>query len=464
MKKSNTFLSIISFVKLLFNYNFVIALEAIFQNKLRAVLTSLGIVCGVASVIAMLAIGKGAEQEIVEKMKLLGSKNIIITGLLSEQIEKKEQEASDDKSKSKSQGKEEKKKAIPGMKLRDFVNIEKVIPGIEIVSPEIELETTVMTYDKNKTNKIIGITNNYFAANNFKIADGSIFLEKHFLEAEPVCIIGPDISSKFFPGKVAIGQKIKCGNTWLKVIGVLEAKTISKTNLQNLGIRNYNEDILLPINSVLLRYQNQDLITKASLQRNRRSRRAPVKKEETPHQISRIVISVKDNKQIFQIAEIIGKMLQRKHNAVNDYEIIVPEQLLEQEQNTKRIFNIVLGAIASISLLVGGIGIMNIMLASVMERTKEIGIRLAVGAKQHDILQQFLLEAVSISLVGGIIGIIIGVSTSVLIEKTTEIKTILSYNSILLSFFVSISVGLIFGITPAKKASEQNPIDLLRYE
>ena len=157
-------------------------------------------------------------------------------------------------------------------------------------------------------------------------------------------------------------------------------------------------------------------------------------------------------------------MLIRRHNLVEDFEVIVPELLLEQERSTKRIFNIVLGVIASISLLVGGIGIMNIMLASVLERTKEIGIRRSVGAKQKDIMLQFLIEAVTISLTGGIIGIILGVSGSIIIEFVTDIKTIITPFSVLISFFVSISVGLIFGITPARKASLQDPIELLRYE
>jgi putative ABC transport system permease protein len=182
------------------------------------------------------------------------------------------------------------------------------------------------------------------------------------------------------------------------------------------------------------------------------------------HQLDRIIVQVNDSKELNSSTELLSRLLLRRHEEVKDYEITVPELLLKQEQRTKDIFNIVLGAIASISLLVGGIGIMNIMFASVMERIKEIGTRLAIGAKKKDIVVQFLAEAVLISVTGGLIGVIIGIVASLLITRFADILTIVTPMSVVISFVVSASVGVIFGYSPAKRASERDPIESLRYE
>jgi putative ABC transport system permease protein len=226
-------------------------------------------------------------------------------------------------------------------------------------------------------------------------------------------------------------------------------------------------DIYIPLSSLLLRYKNKAVITKGNIISGGDFVvffNDDDEKPEDPNQLDRIVVRVEDTGQMNTIAEVISRLLFRRHNKEIDYEIIVPELLLEQEQRTKSIFNIVLGAIASISLIVGGIGIMNIMLASVLERIKEIGIRMAVGAKKRDIMLQFLCEAVAISLTGGIIGILFGIGLSYIIEKATDIHTIVSGASVAVSFFVSISVGIVFGIMPARRAALQDPIVSLRYE
>lgn len=440
----------------IFIYNFLIASEAILQNKLRAVLTSLGIICGVASVIAMLAIGKGAEQEILEKMKLLGTNNIIIKPL---DLTKKSEVAEE----SNEQKKEEKNKYTPGLNLADVNSIED-LPNVDAVSPETVIETLALREGTKYNINLVGIQPDYFKTNSFNIKSGSNFLDKNLEFAEPVCIVGAGVRTKLFPTDDPIGKLIKCGHLWLKVIGVLEEKNISKENIQNLGIRNYNFEVYAPISTVLLRFKNRSLITKKDLASNRSSDEEDNNKDINLNQLDRIVVTVNKSENVTKLSDVIDRMLLRRHNEVKDYEIIVPELLLQQEQRTKQIFNFVLGAIASISLIVGGIGIMNIMLASVLERTKEIGVRLAVGAKQKDILLQFLSEAVAISLTGGFIGIIAGIAVSLIIESSTDIKTIVSPISVLISFFVSISVGLIFGIMPANRASKQHPIDLLRYE
>ncbi|MFC2130501.1 ABC transporter permease [Bacteroidota bacterium] len=440
------------------SYNFRIASEALFQNKLRSMLTSLGIICGVASVIAMLAIGKGAQQEILEKMKLLGTNNIIIKPL----DEEDKQQIIEDSEESDNEKQAQAKKYSPGLNLQDAESIKRVIPEVKSVSPEIIMESLALRHGFKRNVNLVGILISYFDINLFDLSEGNFFSDHQIQNSLPVCIIGSGIKTKLFAGDNPVGKSIKCGNNWLTVVGVIQERNISKENIQNLGIRDFNYDIYIPITTMLLRYKNRSLITKRDLASNRR--RSSSNEDEGFNQLDRLVVEVKDSKHIKATSEIISRMLNRRHHEVIDYEIIVPELLLEQEQSTRRIFNIVLGAIASISLIVGGIGIMNIMLASVMERTKEIGIRRAVGAKQNDILIQFLIEAVTISISGGVIGIIGGVVLSYLIESATEIITIISALSVFVSFIVSISVGLIFGITPARKASLQDPIDLLRYE
>ncbi len=436
-------------------YNFKISLEAMALNKLRATLTSLGIICGVASVITMLAIGKGAEQEILEKMKLLGTNNIIID---YKEIEKNNKNSNNEENDSK---KKKENNTYPfGLTLQDVKSIKKNIPNISNISPEI-IHSTTAIHKQNKLDvNLIGVTNHYFNVNPFHINLGNKFLDNHFKYASQVCIIGNDIQTKLFAGANPIGTYIKCGNISFKVIGVLKKKIITENNIKELNLRNYNLDIYIPINTMLYRFKNRSSITISDLGQEYEENNSEIKY----NQLDKIIVEITDNKLINQTAKAINKMLLRKHNYTQDFKITVPELLLEQEKNTKKIFNIVLGAIASISLIVGGIGIMNIMLASVLERTKEIGIRRAVGAKQKDILLQFLFEAISISISGGIIGILLGIALSYIIEYSTDIKTIISPFSVLLSFLVSITVGLIFGITPARKASQQDPIELLRYE
>lgn len=444
------------------SYNFKIASESIMQNKLRSILTSLGIIFGVASVISMLAIGSGAEQEILEKMKLLGTNNIIIQPLDAKKMEENKKNEENENSVS-DQKQVKNQKYSPGLTLSDVLAIKELFPSAKFVSPEITLELNAIFENKKRIVKLNGIDIDYFKINNFEISSGNNFNQYQFTNSESVCIIGNTIRTKLFPAVNPISKKIKVGNVWLTIIGVAAERRISKSNIELLNLRDFNNDIYIPINSMLLKYANRSQITKIDLDRGRNNDDDP-NSNINNNQLDKVTIHFDNNQNLNKYAEILNRLFQRRHNQVQDYEIIVPESLLEQEQNTKRIFNIVLGAIASISLVVGGIGIMNIMLASVLERTKEIGVRKAVGAKKLDIMQQFLIEAVVISLTGGIIGIILGITSSYLIEQLAQIKTIITFISIAISFIVSISVGLIFGIAPARKASSQDPIELLRYE
>lgn len=452
-------------------YNFDIALEAIQRNKLRALLTSLGIIFGVASVIAMLAIGSGAQQEVLSQMELLGTNNVIIQPTL-EQVEGLV--GQDD-------GDSESNKYSPGLTLHDIESIRNQVPEVEYISPEIIFESNFIRSARMRSGKIVGVNEDYFNINSFDVVEGQNFNQTHIDRAEPVCVIGYDVKTKFFPGENPIGKKIKVGNLWLTVVGVLNKKELSTENIERLGIRNYNLDIYAPVTTVLLRFKNRALVTKDDIEAGGGGSMfrgggmvvitggsSSSDEEETGmvnyHQLDKVIVRVSDSQFSVSIAEVLSRMLKRRHNGVVDYEIIVPEQLLQQEQRTKRIFNIVLSSIASISLIVGGIGIMNIMLASVVERYKEIGLRLAVGAQKRDIELQFLTESLALSIGGGLVGIFLGILFSFAIEWTAEIATLVSPFSIIISFGVALVIGVVFGYVPARRAAQQDPVHALRHE
>ncbi|MEJ7646579.1 MAG: ABC transporter permease [Chryseolinea sp.] len=444
--------------------NLFIAIEAVIANRVRSLLTALGIIFGVAAVIAMLAIGNGAQREILDQIKLVGVNNIVIKPVIEQQEEKIEAGA----------GKQEQKKYSPGLTIRDVRSIGKIIPGISMISPEIILETYVIRGGYRRSAKLVGVEPSYFDIFNFDLAAGQRFNKEQLRLGAPVCIIGNAIKSKFFPTDDPVGKNIKVGQHWLTIIGLLNERLVSKTSISKLGIRDYNMDIYIPLQAVLTRYRDRDKITSEQLRlESMRSQgnvfnESPNAENEAEkknyHQLDRLVIQVDATEKLTPTAEIISRLLERRHYGVVDYEIEIPELLLKQQQRTNDIFNYVLGAIAGISLLVGGIGIMNIMLASVLERIKEIGLRLSIGAKKSDVVQQFLFEAIMISVSGGLIGVLLGVSMALVVSEFANIPTVITFSSIVLSFGVAATVGLIFGIAPARRAASQDPIQSLRYE
>jgi putative ABC transport system permease protein len=445
--------------------NFYIAIEAVLANQVRSLLTALGIIFGVAAVIAMLAIGNGAQKEILEQIELVGVNNIIVEPVV-EQVEQSLGESED----------ENKNKFSPGLKLLDVESIKNNIPGVQKLSPEILLETYLIKNGVRRSSKLVGVEPEYFDVANFQLDDGKMFSDKQLEIGMPVCIIGKGIQTKFFPQENPIGKKIKVGSQWLEVIGVLKERYISEKAISNLGIRDYNMDVYAPIQTVLIRYINRDLVTGSGLKKNfssvswnGRGLTVTTNSEDNGqpqnyHQIDRLVVQVDQSERLNSTADVMARMLERRHFGVVDFEITIPELLLKQQQRTQNIFNIVLAAIAAISLLVGGIGIMNIMLASVMERIKEIGLRLSIGAKKSDIIQQFLFEAVMISVTGGLVGVLLGIILAYAVSSLADFPTSISFVSIVISFGVAATVGLIFGITPAKRAAEQDPITSLRHE
>ena len=440
--------------------NLDIAIEAVLANRMRSILTGLGIIFGVAAVIAMLAIGNGAQQEVIDQMKLVGVNNIVIKPV----IEQSEEALGSEEGSAQSE-----KRFSPGLNAQDLKAIKEVVSGINKISPEIILDTYLINNGIRRTAKIVGIEPNYFELFNFNLERGSNFSDYHLKHGSPVCIIGNSIKTKFFPFEDPIGKYLKCGNNWLKVVGILDKRVISSTSIQNLGIRDYNMDVYTPLQTVLIRYKNRSVITEQMLREanraaNQESTGNSSVEKKNYHQLDKLVIQVESTVMLTPIADIINRLLTRRHNETIDFEIEIPELLLKQQQRTNEIFNYVLGAIAGISLLVGGIGIMNIMLASVLERIKEIGLRMSLGAQQQDIINQFLFEAIMISVTGGIIGVILGVSFAFLVSILADIPTVITFSSIILSFGVAAAVGLIFGIAPARKAAKQDPIQSLRYE
>ncbi len=448
-------------------YILTIALEAVIANKFRSVLTALGIIFGVAAVIAMLAIGSGAKQEILEQMKLVGVNNIII--MPKKESAKKSSSDSED-----SKGKEAVEKFSPGLSLLDAKSIAEIIPSVAKVSPEVMYDASIIAEGVNTNGKVSGVTPDFFEVFNLRVEKGEMFNQEQMKEGKAVCILGSTIKNRLFPKKDPIGEYVKCGSVWLKVVGVLENRAVTTSLSEDMGINDYNKQIFAPINTILLRYRDRSVVTTAMVRGGGSSvvmgddffmsSFSEGDDANISNQIDKIVVQVTETSQINQTTEVINRMLKRRHAGVEDFVVQVPELLLKQEQRTKDIFNIVLGAIASISLIVGGIGIMNIMLASVMERTKEIGIRMATGATKKDVIFQFLSEATMISLSGGIIGIVLGVALAHIITSVTGILTIVSLSSIFISFGVSASVGIAFGYMPARKAAMADPVTSLRYE
>ena len=406
--------------------NIKISIEGLKTHKLRAFLTLLGIIFGVAAVVAMLSIGKGAQHEALEQIALLGINNIII---YDRPIEDEDEGA-------------DRSNLSRGLQLTDAKAIGEVNPLVDLVVPEKEITSDVLYNREQIEAKIVGTTPDFEQAMNYSAQRGGFFSFQDLDETRRVCVLGSGLKRKLFYFRDPIGKQIKIGTQWFTIIGVMENKALSTNSNSNLQVRDMNFDIYVPITSVLKRFTHMPFAS----------------------ELDRITVRVRESSQIRFAANIIKKVLDRRHNGVDDYHITIPVELLRQSQATQRIFNIVMGCIAGISLLVGGIGIMNIMLASVLERTPEIGIRRAVGATKKDIMGQFLFEAIVLTLSGGVVGVILGYGMTKIITFYADWRTIVSFSSVSLAFGVSATVGLLFGFYPARKAAIMDPIKSLRYE
>jgi len=405
----------------------LISLENLKVHKLRSVLTILGIIFGVGAVISMLSIGEGAKREALEKFKTLGVNNIIVR----------------DKNLSKKELEQVRAKFSRGLSLKDADAIKDIVPTIEYISPQAEFEIEAKYEDKSVKSTVVGVTPSFKDILNYHPQLGTFLSADHHDRSLRVCILGSEVVKNLFPVESPLGKKVKLDDQWFEVIGTMSSKTLFTETVGELAARNLNQDIYIPLSSFLSRF---------------------TKEEKLASEIDQLTVKVFNSDQLVESASIIRRILERRHHKNDDFDIVIPYELLKQEEKERRIYNMVLGSIAAISLLVGGIGIMNIMLATVLERTREIGIRRALGAKQNEILVQFLIEAVGLSFLGGFIGIILGISMSVFISSIAEFSTVITPISVFVAFSVSGAVGVIFGTFPARKAANVNPIEALRYE
>ena len=438
----------------LFLQSLVTGVEGIARNKFRAFLTSLGIIFGVASVITMLSIGKGAEKQILDQLKFLGTNNLIIRAVVDQDENKKANETE-------TTGEKETPKFSPGLTRKDGEEIAELFPHVEAVSMETHLPVQAIKGTTTMKVMLVGQSADFQKVNDFTMAKGNFFTAEQLEKAQPVCILGSAIAKRLFYAEDPLNKTIKCGNEWLKIVGVATEKKLSEEQIQSLRLRNFGNDVYIPLKTLLLRFKDRS-VTKDEAEFDFGEGNVPA--NPNYHQLDRIVVKTDDTERLNQLADLLSRYFLRRHNLVEDFEIEVPMHLMRQKEKTQDIFSFVLISIASISLLVGGIGIMNIMLASVMERTREIGIRLAVGATKRDITLLFLGEAVTLSIGGGLLGIFLGFVLSEGISRITEIPTVITLGSVILSFSVAATVGIIFGWYPASQAAKQDPVVSLRYE
>lgn len=387
----------------------------------------LGIIFGVASVITMLSIGEGAKREAIAKYQDLGVNNIIIRekSMTDEELE------------------EVRARFSRGLSLQDAEIIGEIVPGVINTASQAEINSEVRFADRSVKSTVIGITPAFIEMLNYNTERGSFISQDHYDRGLRVCVLGAGVASTLFRNEDPIGQMIKIEDQWMEVIGVLQSKTLFTETVGELAARDLNTDIYLPLSTFLNRFSPGNQLAS---------------------QIQQITVQMENSNRLVESSELIDAILLRHHFNNRDYNIVIPYELLKQEEKERQIYNFLLGAIAAISLIVGGIGIMNIMLATVMERTREIGIRRAVGARKADIMSQFVTEAVAISITGGIIGVILGVSLSMTVSLFTDINTYIMAYSVFIAFGFSVLVGISFGYLPAKNAANLKPIDSIRYE
>jgi putative ABC transport system permease protein len=404
-----------------------------FQNlllhKLRSLLTMLGMIFGVAAVIAMLSIGAGARQQAMAFIEQLGVRNLII-------------EAHEANS---WQDLQEARKNSPGLTLQDFRVIQATANDVVEATPRKRfIPTKVLPKPQGDLPVVYGIAANYQKIAGLRIVTGRFFDNPEADSAAPVAVLGEAARSALFAQEEAVGKYIKLNEQWLRVIGVVGPQMTSGAGVEGVSTQDLNNLIYIPLATAMLRLEDTRSFMK--------------------DEIDGIYLQLASADASPGTAEMVHGVLNVSHHGKNDYSILVPAELLAEQKRTQRVFNLVMVAIASISLLVGGIGIMNIMLANILERTREIGVRRAIGARRSDVVRQFLVEAVLISFVGGMLGIALGMTMSKTIAVLAGWSTVTSLPSIVLSFAFSVSVGLIFGLYPAMKAAKLDPVEAIRYE
>ena len=404
-------------------------LDNLLQHKLRSLLTMLGMIFGVAAVVSMLSIGAGAQQQVMAFIQQLGVRNLI--------VEAKEAANWPDLQKV--------RKVSPGLTFQDLRIIRTTLDGVAFSTARKRF-VPAKTFPKPQRDMptVYGVDAVYEGIANLRLAEGRFFTDEENAQAAPVCVLAEGAKTNLFGPRDVVGEYVKVNEQWFRVIGVVGPQLSLDSGIGGLAAQDANNLIYAPTQSVIFRLEEA---------------MSRIKDE-----VDGIYLQLRPDVDSVNAAEVVRGVLDTTHRKAGDFSVIVPAELLAQEQQTRRVFGVVMVALASISLLVGGIGIMNIMLASILERTREIGIRRALGARQKDIVRQFLTEAVLISFVGGLIGILFGAGMSQAIAWLAGWSTIVTAASILLAFAVSVSVGLVFGIFPATKAARLDPVEAIRYE
>ncbi len=424
------------------------ALDNLAAHKLRSALTMLGMIFSVAAVIAMMAIGAGAERQALESIERLGLRNVIVRAKTFKDDELREI-----------------RRSSQGVSHRDAAAIAEAVPGVELVAPRIKLDPYKVLSPSGKTEgaAVYGVTSRYARLASLGVAEGRFLDPLDESSHAQVCVIGPSVRRDLFGYGPAVGQLVKINEVWLEVVGVLASEgDAAKAGGGGEGesplapggngggeegegagaAASGSREIYLPLSTAERKFEHPVLASP----------------------LDEIVVRLKAGVSGQETSTLLRDLLDRLHGGTDDYELVVPEALLAESRRTQRLFNVVMGAIAGISLLVGGIGIMNIMLATVLERTREIGVRRAVGARRYDIRFQFIVESFAISLIGGVAGIVAGLALAKGVAAFAGWETIVTTTSIILSTGVAMGVGLASGIYPAARAAALDPIEALRYE
>jgi putative ABC transport system permease protein len=410
-----------------FAENINIAALGLVDHKFRSFLTMLGIIFGTASVIAMVSIGEGAKKQAIAKYQDLGVSNVIVR----------------EKDMTETELESVRVKFSQGLSLKDADVIKQIVPGVVDVAPQAEVKLDAKYADKSSKASVIGITASILTILNYRTNKGEFINQDQYDRQLKVCILGANITRQLFGYEDPIGQSVKLGDQWFEVVGLLETKALFTETVGELASRDLNNDVYIPLSTF--------------------NKRIP-KENRFSSEIKQLTIKFENSDKLVPSAAVIRSILNRHHFNNDDFSIIIPYELLKQQEKEARIYNLLLASIAAISLIVGGIGIMNIMLASVLERTNEIGIRRALGGRKSDIMGQFVTEAVVLSITGGIIGVILGITFSVGISLFTDVQTSITFYSIVIAFGFSVLVGIAFGYLPAKKAADLKPIESIRHE
>jgi len=398
-------------------------------HKLRSALTMLGMIFGVAAVIAMLSIGAGAQQQVIAFIEQLGVRNIIVEA----------REATD------SPSLQRVRKLSTGLTFRDFRMIESSLDGLAASSARKRVvPAKVLPRPYGDIPVVFGVSPVYQAIGSLGLAKGRFFTEEEAKAASSVAVLGQAAAAGFFGAEDPLDRYVKLNEQWYRVIGVVGPQLALQGDVGGLPAQDRNNTIYVPLMSAILRLEDSQAYYK--------------------DEIDGIYLSMKTDDAVAPAGTLVRGLLETTHRGAGDYSIVVPAELLAQQQRTKRLFEFVMVAIASISLLVGGIGIMNIMLASVMERTKEIGIRRAIGATRRDVIRQFLIETTLITISGGLAGVLVGVVLSRMVAYLAGWSTIVTITSVALACLVSVAVGIVFGLYPAVRAARLDPVHSLHYE